>query len=351
MRSCEHRALALMTMALLVGAMCTGVSRADTLRFKSGERVRGVIIKETASYVRIRLHGSGVTIQYSKGEIAQIEPDERPGAKAQRLIQTGRFGDAIAILQNAAKHSSSGPAQEMAWFGLSRVYLAQGRYKEAALSFVWLVRTNPATRLYAYLPLPSGREAEGEQALAALREAATDVRETPFVRQVAKLLVAAVHISLGRFVDAEEGFAPTVRAADGRVAELATLVQAYSLERQGKIDQATVVLQDALWQQRIAMRPVLSYRLGAMAYQLRQWKRAIVWLLRVKMMYDSPPVMRADAMLLAGRCFESLGRPKDALEMYDELSENCGQLTQAQQARVRIAALRGGRKPAVNSDQ
>jgi len=159
---------------------------------------------------------------------------------------------------------------------------------------------------------------------------------------VTQLLIAAAHISMGRLGAAEEDLRPTAHAADGRVAELATLVRAYSLERQGRIDQAMTVLQDALWQQGEAMRPVLSYRLGVMAYQLRQWKRAIVWLLRVKMMYDAPPVMRAEAMLLTGRCFEALARPKDALEIYSELSENCGQLAQAKQARARMGVLRGG---------
>jgi len=219
--------------------------------------------------------------------------------------------------------------------------LARGRYSEAAMSFIWMLRTRPATRLYPYLPLPEGPVEDEARLLGSLESTSRDDNERPFVRQAAKLLWAAVHVSAGGFETAEAHCAAALREQDLRARELGALVQAYSLYRQKKLEQASTLLQNAIWKHESVMRPVLCYWIGLIAYERKEFRPALASLLRITMMYEPPPGMKANALLLTAQCFESLAQTKEALAIYDELGNNFGQLAQASRARGRAVEIRG----------
>lgn len=314
----------------------------DTIHFKSGSVIQAEVVKETDAYVWIRMDRAGVAIRYSKkDEVDRIERGDKSGTAAQRLLQTGRLDEAMAMCQDLVKSRASREARETAWFSLSRIYLARGLYGEAAMSYVWVLRAKPGTRFYPYLPLPGGPVEDKARLLSALEATSADGQEDALVRQAAKLLWAAVHISDGAFDTAAPHCAAALRETDHRVAELGTLVQAYSLYRQKRSEQAKSLLHDAIWKHESVMRPVLCYWMGLIAYERKEFKAALASLLRIGMMYEPPPVMKADALWLAGQCFESLGRTEEALAIYDELGNNFGQLAQASRARARALGIRG----------
>ena len=313
----------------------------DTIHFKSGTVIQADVVKETDAYVWIRMDRSGVAIRYSKkDEVARIERGDKSGTTALKLMQVGRFDDAMKVCQDIIEGRTGRAAPEMAWFGLSRIYLARGRYSEAAMSFIWMLRTRPATRLYPYLPLPEGPVEDEARLLGSLESTSRDDHEDPFVRQAARLLWAAVHVSAGGFKTAETHCAAALREQDPRARELGALVQAYSLYRQKKLEQASTLLQNAIWKHESVMRPVLCYWIGLIAYERKEFRPALASLLRITMMYGPPPAMKANALLLTAQCFESSAQTKEALAIYDELGNNFGQLAQASRARARALKIR-----------
>ena len=313
---------------------------ADTIRFKNGSEIQGVVVRQTRTHLHVR-YASGLVIQYPKSDIAQIVSARDSAAQAERLLRSGRFGEAIATFQKAAMTRPDPKGKEAIWFGLSRAWLAKGDYAESAMRFITLLREIPGTTKYAYLPLPEGPVRDEQTLMAYLAEAQSDRQAEILVRQTAGLIAAATHAAAGRFAEAEKLWAPAKRHADNRVAELAPLVEAYALCRRRQWADATALLEPALWKHHAPMRPVLFYWLGRATYGGRDYEAAVVALLRVDMMYDPPPVMRGHALLLAGQCFEALRQPDRALAIYDRLRENFGGLQYAKEAASRANALRG----------
>ena len=330
--------------SLAVAALTVGlaVTRADTIRFRNGAEIQGVVVKQTRTHVHVR-YKSGLVIQYAKADIAEIVPAEDPSDQTRRLLREGRFDDAISALQKAAVAHTGPAAQEAIWFGLSSAWLAKGEYAEAAMRFLMLLREAPNTALYPYMPLPRATVKNEQALLASLDDAIGDVRAPALTRHAAKLLAAIVHIAAGRFDRAQPIWTAAQQHSDSRVVELATLVQVYALCRQRRWDPALELLEQAVRQQQPAMRPVLFFWLGHAAFERQAFERALVALLRVDMMYDPPPILRADALLLAGRCFEARRQFARALAVYDRLRQDSPGLQQAHEAQQRADALRDRR--------
>lgn len=337
-RATTMAAWTLVGLALISGG---GQPYADTIRFKSGVSIKGVVVKETRTYVRFRADGSDVTVQYRRDDLEEIVRDKTGTEKAFQLFRVGNLHEALGMFQRAVKDDLSNQSLEMAWLGLSQVWVAKGQYEEAASRYVTLLRTDPNTRFYPYLPLPENKLANESWPVGFLNEALEDTREDPFVRHVASLLLAVGHISAGRFSEAEALLNAARRDSDRRVAQLATVVRAYGLYSEGKLDPALTLLEDAAWQHDMAMLPVLDYWIGRVAYERKDFRRAAAAMVCTLIMYEIPsPTMEANALLLAGRSFESLRQFDRALQIYDDLSTNFGELSQAREARERGAVIR-----------
>ncbi len=315
-------------------------ANADTIKFRNGSTIQGTVVKQTRTHVHVRYPG-GLIVQYPKEDIVEVVPSETPADKMRRLFSQGQFDKVIDAFRQAGESAAAPASQEFIWFGLSRAWLAKGRYTEAAKRYMTLLRKAPNTKLYPYLPLPSGSGpvAHEKELLAYLHEAIGDAAESPLVRQAAKLMSAAVHCAAARYSEAESLWTQAKRSPDNRVQELAALVQAYAHCRLEQWKIAAGLLNNALWRCDEPMRPVLSYWLGKAELGRRRYEPAAAAFLRVDMMHQPPPLMQADALFLAAQCFESLNQPGRAAALYKRLLQQFPGLPQGRAARKRALAL------------
>lgn len=327
--------------AAIAAALTAGDAGADTIRFKSGSVIQGKVVRETDFYIRIRLAGSGVEIQYRRADISQIEPDDKPTDQLDKVLLAGRLDEAAAICERHLAEGATPAAKELGWFGLTRVSVLRGRFADAEISFVSLLREVPGTKYYPYMPLPEGQVQDEASLLGFLEEQIKHRQDNPFLRDVVRLLAAAIHVAGGRLEQAAPHWTAARDSHDSRVHEMAAIVEAYALAQQGKRSEAAILLRRAVWKCSPVARPVLFYRLGLLEHAAGRHEQAAAALLRLRMVYEPPMEVRGQALLVAAKSFDSLGRRQDALEIYDELSQNSGQLPYARQARERALKLRG----------
>ena len=185
----------------------------------------------------------------------------------------------------------------------------------------------------SYLEL--GRMSRAE----AMFEAATE-SGIESVMPVALLRLGESRVALQRWAAAEESYTAFLdRYSSDARAYLALFGRAWSLENQGRHDDAIAVYHAVLAQHDGETAARSQFQIGECLYAQKQYEDAVKEFLRVDLVYAYPQ-WSAGALYEAGRCFEELDRETDAIAQFEQVIDRFGETQWAELASQRLGRYR-----------
>lgn len=128
--------------------------------------------------------------------------------------------------------------------------------------------------------------------------------------------------------------------AEYDLAPEATFERGFALNYQGKPDEALAVFEQVTTMTNREVAARARFMVGEVYYAKREYQEAIRNFFRAAYGFGYPK-WQAASHFEAGRCFEALNKPQEALESYREVVNNFAESDQASQAQDRIKALGG----------
>jgi tetratricopeptide (TPR) repeat protein len=322
------------------------LSAADAVYFSSPERenartkITGEIIELTGTEVRIRLPSGGER-KFPAERIVEVATNRTAEQIAgSALLEDGDYQQALLKFRAALGDGK----EKRAWVRreivaqLVRCYHALGQIPGAGDTFLNLVRSDPATRLFDCIPLPWLPAQTSPELQAAAEKWLKAQDGDPAVTATARLLGASHLLATAQ---RGKGITELQRLAgndDARIAALAK-AQLWNAQLATASDDDVRNWRTAIERMPEPVRAGPYFVLGRSLARKQQFEQAATALLRVPILYSADRELAARSLVEAGACLEQLKQAREAGTLYREVLDKHRASAAAAEAQTRLAAL------------
>lgn len=299
---------------------------------------QGEIVELTGTELKLK-NSAGRVETLPAGRIVEFRTDWRADhLRARELHGTGKLGEAITAYEEAKRSEPRAWAQRQIMAERSQCLAESGRFDLAGEEFLAIVASDPATGHLAAMPL-AWRSFPPD---AALESRAAGWLAAGSKSPAAQLLGASWLLSTSRRSEAvqrlEELSLKRGAEDDQRLAMLAEL----QLWRTKVVTAKALDVgrwMDAVERMPTAVQPGGWFVVGEAYGRLKQPEEAALAYLRVPLVHRAPSILRADALLAAGKQLESLDRKEQAAGLYREVLADYGDCHAAREAQSLLELL------------
>lgn len=328
------------TLACLLAAFCCAApaALADTVVLTVGGaagRLKGEIVEYTGAELRLR-QADGRESMLPSTKVASIETTwPTDFNEGERLLDQGKYADAVARFLAAAKQETRRWAQRRILSRAVRGYAGQGEYDKAGTMFLIILENDPTTQYFDTIPLSWNPHVPSPDLEAKADGWLTGAKQNDATRPAAELLGASWLLSTGKRGAATEALKRLAGSSDARVAVLAR-AQLWRTELVAATSDDVARWQSAIEKMPEPLRAGPYYTLGRVYSRLGDGDQAALALMRVPILYADDRPLAAAALCAAAAELLKLERRQEALGLYRETASRYAETESAVEARAHL---------------
>lgn len=245
--------------------------------------------------------------------------------RARAAYQSGQSNRALKLFREFVRTSSMTSLIPDAYYYLGLLYGERDRYEEAKNYLGQLVDQYPQSEYYSEGALRLGEiyldQEQHQEAAEAYRAAAESPQTGDELRAQARYGQGVALLQLGRPAKAESLLSQILESQDeGPLQAAARLGLGRVREEQGRTSDALRLYRTVAGATDSETGAEALYRLGRLLRNQNQSRKAIEELERMPSLFGGYPEWEAQALLEQARAYQALGKPGQAVQLYDEVT-------------------------------